>query len=292
MCIPLITTESGSRWPHTTTNNQNCISHQASRTPLNFSAIMDELALVPPTGVVLETTKVIIDSIWSHFEREASNAVSQLREEDKFETLVSIDFSRFLHEIKAHSKHCPDYILKKLIDWRQQRMLSVNHKFDTDPNTENPTRSLYAIAVNIIYVRSVLMDVTSHSIAPDLSEMLLKQAFECFCDAVPLQRSTTMASFASKLFRAPTNSNYHNMHNSAPIAQKRRLLFNLWCTLTGYLSQTQLESITEILKIRMEEAEDSYAKARLIRGMRSIKLDLSNIPSITKFCHNLFRIYC
>ena len=240
---------------------------------------MDELALVPPTGVVLETTKVIIDSIWSHFEREASNAVSQLRDEDKFETLVSVDFSRFLHEIKAHSKHCPDYILKKLIDWRQQRMLSVNHKFDTDPNTENPTRSLYSIAVNIIYVRSVLMVVTSHTIAPDLSEMLLKQAFECFCDIVPLQRATTMASFASKLFRAPTNSDYYN---SPPIAQKRRLLFNLWCTLTGYLSQTQLESITEVLMIRMEEAEDSHAKARLIRGMRSIKLNLSNIPSISK----------
>ena len=79
---------------------------------------------------------MIIDAVWSHFEREASNAVSQLRDEDKFETLVSVDFSRYLHEIKAHSKHCPDYILKKLIDWRQQRMLSVNHKFDTDPNTE------------------------------------------------------------------------------------------------------------------------------------------------------------
>ena len=130
------------------------------------------------------------------------------------------------------------------------------------------------------------MVVTSHTIAPDLSEMLLKQAFECFCDAVPLQRANSMASFASKLFRAPTNSNYQSMHNAAPISQKRRLLFNLWCTLTGYLSQTQLEFITEILMLRMEEAEDSYAKARLIRGMRSIKLNLSNIPSISKFSVN------
>ena len=51
-----------------------------------------------------EITKMVIVSIWSHFEREAFDVVSQLRDEDKFETLVSVDFSRFLYEIKAHSK--------------------------------------------------------------------------------------------------------------------------------------------------------------------------------------------
>ena len=127
------------------------------------------------------------------------------------------------------------------------------------------------------------MVVTSHSIAYDFSGMLQNQAFECFCDVVPLQRNNTMAHFASKIFNKPsTNTDYYNVSNSAPIAQKRRLQFNLWCTLTGYLSQTQLESITEHLMLRMEEAEDSHAKARLIRGMRSIKLNLSDISHITK----------
>lgn len=215
--------------------------------------------------------------------------MSQLRDEDKFETLVSVDFSRYLHEIRAHSKHCPNYILKKLIDWRQQRMLSINHKFDTDPNTENPTRSLYSIAVNIIYVRSVLMVVTSHHIVQDLSAMLQNQAFECFCDTVPLQRTTTMAKFASKLFNKPTmNTDYYNVSHTSPIAQKRRLLFNLWCTLIGYLSQTQLESITLRLQDAVEEAEHPHNKARIIRGMRSIKLNLTDVSSISKG-YNLIR---
>ena len=162
-------------------------------------------------------------------------------------------------------------------------MLSVNHKFDTDPNIANPTRSLYSIAVNIIYVRSVLMVVTSHHIAQDLSSMLQNQAFECFCDTVPLQRTTTMAKFASKLFNKPSmNTDYYNVSHTAPIAQKGRLLFNLWCTLIGYLSQTQLESIRLRFEDKMEEAEHPHAKARIIRGMRSIKLNLTDIPSITK----------
>eukprot|EP00485_Elphidium_margaritaceum_P000916 CAMPEP_0202692022 /NCGR_PEP_ID=MMETSP1385-20130828/6529_1 /ASSEMBLY_ACC=CAM_ASM_000861 /TAXON_ID=933848 /ORGANISM="Elphidium margaritaceum" /LENGTH=2508 /DNA_ID=CAMNT_0049347493 /DNA_START=39 /DNA_END=7565 /DNA_ORIENTATION=+ len=244
---------------------------------------MDELALVTPVGVVQETTRVIIDSIWGHFEREASNAVSQLRDEDQFDTLVSVEFSRYLHEIKAHSKHCPDYILKKLIDWRQQRMLSVNHKFDTDPNIENPIRYLYAMAVNIIYVRSVLMVVVSHTIAPDLAAILQNQAFECFCDTVALQRTTTMAKFASKLFNKPSqHTDYYNVCSATPMAQKRRLLFNLWCTLIGYLSQTHLECITGRLQDVMEEAEHTHSKARIIRGMRSIKLNVRDIASMMK----------
>ena len=127
------------------------------------------------------------------------------------------------------------------------------------------------------------MVVTAHNIAQDLSLILQNQAFECFCDVAPLQRSTTMALFASKIFnKTSVNRDYHNVSNSAPIAQKRRLLFNLWSTLIGYLSQSQLESITLRLQDVMAAAEEPHAKARIIRGMRSIKLNLTDLPSITK----------
>ncbi len=151
---------------------------------------------------VSDTTRIIVESVWMNFDREATNAVTQLRDSEKFEVLVSEEFSRVLHQIKAHAKHCSNLLLQKLIDWRQQQMLRVNPSIGGHP--PSATQSLYAVAVNIIYVRSVLMVIKSHKINSDFARILQNQAFECFCDVIPLQRKSTFSQWANfGIFKGP-----------------------------------------------------------------------------------------
>lgn len=168
-------------------------------------------------------------------------------------------------------------------------MMRVNVQVDPDNADANSSRNLYGTIVNIIYVETVLVVVKSHQVNGDLSCILQNQAFECFSDTVGIQKKTTMMQLKDwrnkMIFNKPKlpQGGANDAFNS-PMQKKSRLLFNLWCTVIGVLSETQLENILLRLEDAIDDLETNLCKARLLRGIRATKLNLDSTQNVTKSC--------
>ena len=282
---------------------------------------MEEVGLVSQTEIISETTKIILDTIWNLFEKEGSNVISTLKDDDNNSVLLSIKFSRILNEMKLHAKHSSNFLIKKLIDWRHQRLLGGNITIDIDSNNDNNSKSCYLICVSIIYVRTILIIVNNNNISNELINILVNQGFECFLNTTSLQRKKTMIQWTFNKMFQPKNFKYTTPFDgnniNSPIFAKKVLLFNLWSTLIGILSKIQngLEIIINkfkecydinntsnntilfekenkfnninninIIGNNNKNIDTIHTQSRLIRGIRSIKLNLNNPNNIEKSC--------